>query len=403
MSSKNNKFETKKVELQQSVLIVGGGIAGIHASKEISNLGYKTTMVEQSDKIGGQITHNKEYGVDYEKMLSGVDVLTESSLKELSGNIGSFTAKVQTPQGEKTYNTGAVVVSTGNKKECNGSVFDEEKIVSISDLVEVIPGYPVKDQRRPVSLILDLKIEETKASSEMVLNIAIDFRKKYGCEVYVFCREVRVSSLYLEILYDEARDAGVTIIKYDGEVTIQKTENEVLVTANDTLLDSVVEVSCHLAGVSTYGIHSCIDNNLAEIAGISTDIQDHMQDNNVHLFPGLTNRPGIFIAGACRGQYYIPQIITDAKATALAVHTLLSQKSIEVELSNAIVDEDKCVLCLTCIRSCPHKAMIVNAEKKIAESAPEACQRCGICAGECPAKAIKLPEYTDEELLRQVD
>lgn len=403
MSSKDNKFETKKVELQQSVLVVGGGIAGIHAAKEISNCGYKTTLVEQSDKIGGQIAHFQEYSVDYEKMLSGVDILTKSSLKELSGNIGSFNARILTPDKEKTVKYGAVVVSTGNIKECDGSVFDEEKIVSIYDLVNIITRYPTKDQRRPVSLILDLKIEETKASSEMVLNIAVDFRKKYGCEVYVFCREVRVSSLYLEILYDEARDAGVTIIKYDGEVTIQKTENEVLVTAKDTLLNSTVEVSCHLVGVSTYGIHSCIDNKLAEIVGISTDIQNHMQDNNVHLFPGSTNRPGIFIAGACRGQYYIPQIITDAKATALAVHSLLSQKSIEVELSNAVVDEDKCVLCLTCIRSCPHKAMMVNVEKKAAESVPEACQKCGICAGECPAKAIKLPEYTDEELLRQVD
>ncbi len=403
MSSKDNKFETKKVELQQSVLVVGGGIAGIHAAKEISNCGYKTTLVEQSDKIGGQIAHFQEYSIDYEKMLSGVDILTKSSLKELSGNIGSFNARIQTPDEEKTVNYGAVVITSGNTKDCEDSVFDEEKILSISDLVDIIPRYPKKDQKLPVSLLLDMKIEETKASSEMVLNFAIHLSRKYGCEVYVFCREVRVSSLPLEILYDDARDAGVTIIKYDGDIKIQKTENEVFVTARDVLLDTMVEVSCHLAGISTYGLNSCIDEQLAQTVGISTDIQNHMQDNTVHLFPGSTNRPGVFIAGACRGQYYVPQIITDAKATALAVHALLSQKFLEVELSNAVVDEDKCALCLTCIRSCPHKAMIVNGEKKAAESVPEACQKCGICVGECPAKAITLPEYTEEELIKQVN
>jgi heterodisulfide reductase subunit C len=60
-----------------------------------------------------------------------------------------------------------------------------------------------------------------------------------------------------------------------------------------------------------------------------------------------------------------------------------------------VVDADKCVLCLTCIRSCPFKAMSIMAEEKRADCAPEACRRCGICAGECPARAITLPAYTD--------
>ena len=66
---------------------------------------------------------------------------------------------------------------------------------------------------------------------------------------------------------------------------------------------------------------------------------------------------------------------------------------------NAVVDEDKCILCLTCVRSCPHHAMEVDREKGAAVSIPEACQKCGICAGECPAKAISLPVYSDDVLL----
>jgi heterodisulfide reductase subunit A-like polyferredoxin len=211
-----------------------------------------------------------------------------------------------------------------------------------------------------------------------------------------------VAALYLEELYDRAREEQVNIIKYEENLAIQSKENQVLLTAKDVILNEYIEVRCDFVGVSMYGIAPCVDMQLAEMVGISIDSLSQMQDNNVHVFPGLTNRPGIFVVGACRGQYYMPQIITDAKATALAVHALLSQKSIEVELSNAIVDEDKCALCLTCIRSCPHKAMVVNVEKKAAESVPEACQRCGICVGECPAKAITLPLYTDEEVFKQV-
>ena len=91
-----------------------------------------------------------------------------------------------------------------------------------------------------------------------------------------------------------------------------------------------------------------------------------------------------------------------AQAVALDVHELLAAGSVRIELSNAIVDPDKCALCLTCVRACPYDAMAVNAEKGVAESLPEVCQHCGICAGECPAKAIELPVYADTVLMARL-
>ena len=99
----------------------------------------------------------------------------------------------------------------------------------------------------------------------------------------------------------------------------------------------------------------------------------------------------------------MPQIIAESKAAALSVHSLLQNGVMEVELSNAVVDPDKCILCLTCIRSCPFKAMQVDRENGVAKSIPEACQKCGICAGECPAKAIELPVFSDQVLLDQIN
>ena len=167
----------------------------------------------------------------------------------------------------------------------------------------------------------------------------------------------------------------------------------------DSILQQDARAACDLVGISACGISSAADPELAELTGISTDLLGQLQDNNIHLFPEQTNRPGIFVVGACRGQYYLPQIIAEAKAAASAIHSLLKNGSIEVELSNAVVDTDKCILCLTCVRSCPHHAMEVDREEGAAVSIPGVCQRCGICAGECPAKAISLPVYSDDVLL----
>ena len=57
------------------------------------------------------------------------------------------------------------------------------------------------------------------------------------------------------------------------------------------------------------------------------------------------------------------------------------------------VDEDKCALCLTCLRLCPHGAVLVEPGAEAAKIMSSDCQGCGICAAHCPSHAITLPGY----------
>lgn len=287
---------------------------------------------------------------------------------------------------------GAVVVCSGAGTSGIGrALFDSDRVMSFTDLDAAMERFSRKDRPRSVGLVLDMNVEETRAGTETALVFALRLREEYRCEVFLFCREVRVAARHLENLYDRARDIGVSIIKYEGEINLEPSENEVLISTRDSLLGEELAVACHIAGISPYGLGVSADRELVNILGIGTDSLEQMQDNNIHLFPELTNRPGIFIAGACRGRYYLPEIISDAKVAALGVHSLLSQKHLVVELTNAVVDANKCALCLTCVRICPHGAMIVDQEKRAAASLPEVCQKCGVCIGECPGSAIELP------------
>jgi heterodisulfide reductase subunit A-like polyferredoxin len=223
-----------------------------------------------------------------------------------------------------------------------------------------------------------------------------------------------VASLPLEGLYDRAREAGVDIVKHDGSVELRPAEapaeppavgaaaNGLEILFTDSLLGTRAILRCALAGVSRYGVRSAADAALAAALGLSTDGLGQLQENNLHLAPEATNRPGLFVVGSCRGQHYLPQIQAEARAAALAVHRLLAPGFLAVQLSSPTVDPDKCALCLTCVRACPYKAMVVDAENEAAKSLPEACQRCGICVGECPARAIQLPAWSDAALLAQL-
>ncbi|MEA3485168.1 MAG: 4Fe-4S binding protein [Candidatus Aerophobetes bacterium] len=56
-----------------------------------------------------------------------------------------------------------------------------------------------------------------------------------------------------------------------------------------------------------------------------------------------------------------------------------------------IRDEEKCTNCLICWIYCPDSSIIVE-EGKIKGIDYTHCKGCGICAAQCPRKAIKMVE-----------
>lgn len=49
----NNAIETEEVDVEKSVLVIGGGVAGIEASLTAAGAGYRTYLVEKKPTIGG--------------------------------------------------------------------------------------------------------------------------------------------------------------------------------------------------------------------------------------------------------------------------------------------------------------------------------------------------------------
>jgi len=55
-----------------------------------------------------------------------------------------------------------------------------------------------------------------------------------------------------------------------------------------------------------------------------------------------------------------------------------------------IVDQNKCTNCLLCWIFCPDAA--INRLEKFVEVNYDYCKGCGVCANECPVKAITMVE-----------
>jgi len=93
---------------RKSVLVVGGGIAGIQASLDLANMGFKVYLVEKLPSIGGRMaqldktfpTNDCAMCILAPKMIEAsshpnIELLTYSEVEKVSGETGKFTVKVK--------------------------------------------------------------------------------------------------------------------------------------------------------------------------------------------------------------------------------------------------------------------------------------------------------------------
>lgn len=94
--------------VNKTVLVVGGGIAGIQASIDLANMGFPVYLVEKSPSIGGRMaqldktfpTNDCSMCILAPKMIEvaqhpNVKLLSYSEIESVSGEVGSFTAKIK--------------------------------------------------------------------------------------------------------------------------------------------------------------------------------------------------------------------------------------------------------------------------------------------------------------------
>lgn len=98
----------KSEALSGAVLVVGGGVAGVQASLDLTGLGYKVYLVEKSAAIGGAMarldktfpTNDCSLCILAPKLVEAgrepnIEIITNAELTELNGEAGSFTAHVR--------------------------------------------------------------------------------------------------------------------------------------------------------------------------------------------------------------------------------------------------------------------------------------------------------------------
>jgi heterodisulfide reductase subunit A-like polyferredoxin len=236
--------------------------------------------------------------------------------------------------------------------------------------------------------------------------------------VTVLYQDIRAYG-FKERLYTEARRLGVRFIHYEAQRKPQITAAdgngdafakplEVKIWEPELQREMTLRPDCLV--LSTPMAPAEGNAELANRLKVAVDLDGWLMEAHVKLRPVDFPTEGLYMAGAAHYPKLIDESIVQAQAAAARAATILTQDTLQVGGVVSQVDADQCVGCLTCVRSCPYGVPQikpdVNGVGKIMGAAfiePAKCQGCGICASECPARAIELMHFRHAEIEAKVD
>jgi heterodisulfide reductase subunit A-like polyferredoxin len=207
----------------------------------------------------------------------------------------------------------------------------------------------------------------------------------------------------LEDYYTEARRKGVKFTRYskDNPPTVEQSDKGLYVTFKDHILKRDIKVNADLLALSA-GMVPSDTEELASILKLPKSKEGYFLEAHVKLRPVDLANDGIFLCGTAHSPMLISESISQAMAAASRAATFLSQPEIVLSAVTAEVEQERCASCLVCIRACPYDVPVIN-EEGVSYINEALCHGCGICASECPAKAIRLNWYEDEQIMSKLD
>ena len=230
-------------------------------------------------------------------------------------------------------------------------------------------------------------------------------------QVTILYKDMRTFG-FKERLYTEARRAGILFIRYDDthRPQISNTQYPISIQVWEPMLGRELTLTPDMVVLSEPMVPADGAKELGSLLKVPTDLDGWFLEAHIKLRPVDFASDGIFMAGDCHYPKFLDEAIAQAQAAASRAATILSRDTLTAGGSVAQVNAEQCVGCLTCVRICPYHvpkiAMNLSGVGNIVGAAyiePATCHGCGICAGECPAKAIRLVNYSDSQVMAKVE
>ena len=440
-------LEDIEVPILPSALVIGGGVTGMQAALDIAANGFKAYLVERSGELGGRAyklsmtfpTHNcgiccmqycKEcvFTPKIEDVLQNenIEIMLESEVEDITGGFGKRHVKARTPEGEKEFDVGTIIVATGSKTFDPSRIpelrYEKDDVITTVELEQLIvdqreEGGGLKrpsDGKIPktINFIQCVgsrdKVKGNLHCSLVCCTYAIGQAREIkrilpDADVYIHYIDLRGPYRGFEEFYDQAKEEGINFVR--GRVSeVIYDKGQLHVRAMDTDSDTLLNIESDLVVLAVGQEPADGSDKISKMLHIQTDIDKFMKDINP-MFPSEFRR-GVYVAGTAQGPKGIRYSIEDAKAAAASAIDLMEKGKVRFPRIVAFVDEERCRGCGRCRDTCEYGAITLeeDAERGVKVSRVDeiVCEGCGACATVCCNKAITINTFKREQVEAQI-
>jgi quinone-modifying oxidoreductase subunit QmoB len=424
--------------LDKTILVVGGGVAGMQAALDAALAGYSVKLVEKETELGGHMLKwfkntptippyhdieniNLSSTVDEIKNHQNIELFTGAEIEKIGGAPGMFDVTLQ--NGAGAFKVGSIVLAAGWKP------YDATKLGSLGfgQFPDVVTNVQIEEMAKSGSLacpsdgsapsvVAFIQCAGSRDQDHLPycsavccrvsLKQAMYFKEQNEeTKVIIFYKDMRTPE-QSEEFYKQVQKSGVIFVKTDtSKISITEgSEHKLAIEAMDELLGEPIQMEVDMAVLATGMQPAVIDNpilNLEYRQGPALpELKYGFPDSHFVCFPYETRRTGIYTAGCVRQPMTAGRATNDGTGAALkaiqCVELSSQGKAVHPRAGDMSYPElfiQRCTQCKRCTEECPF-GMYNEDIKGTPLPHPTRCRRCAICMGSCPERIISFNNYS---------
>ena len=334
---------------KDTVLIVGGGPAGLSAAAGVAAAGKKAVLVEKEDKLGGapiisgyaKLVPSGEWAkdaigrmVDGVESASNVTVHKDTKVSKLDGDAGDFTATLSNGD---TVKAGSVILATGfthfdsiNKPEWGFGTFED--VITTTQAEQMVSAGKIacpSDGRVPerVAILLCVGSRDRQIGREwcskicctVSANLAMEIREMSPeTQVFIYYMDIRTFGLYEDKFYWQSQEEfKVKYVKARIAEVTASPDGRLLVKGEDTLVKRPIVIPFDMV-VHAVGMDPNEDNpEISNTFGVGLEKHGFIERAEHYTNTSGTTRKGVYSCGSAYGPETIDDSISQGSAAAM--------------------------------------------------------------------------------------